>query len=284
MRSLRSFLLDSLILVLLGVGGLVLYQNYNGVLDWYYLRGYTPPAEIAQLSDRATLTEEGEKLFYRARPEIDETRNLLVQHCRVPDEKTIELGCYLSTNKIYLLRINQPDLEPEMVVTAAHETLHAAYSRLDRKERNRLNARLKEVAAQQTRPDLQERLNDYESLEPGEEENELHSILGSEFANLPPDLETHYAQYFSNRAQIVAYSNQFNRNFDGLHKEIVQLESEIKAMRAQMRFYEQNNMISQYNALVPTINTKINRYNAKVEQYNQYADELLGRQPATTTE
>jgi hypothetical protein len=192
------------------VGGYVAIQNHNQILDWWYLRSYTPPARIVQLADRAGMTDEARRIFYRAQPQIETDRAALVRDCHIKDDETIELGCYLSSDKIYLLDIQQPELADEMVVTAAHETLHAAYDRLSRKEQRQIDAELSAVAGGIKDADLKKRMADYGQLEPGEEVNELHSILGSEYSNLSPALERYYTRYFANRGEIIALSNDFN--------------------------------------------------------------------------
>ncbi len=279
-RTLINLLVSALIIAAVYVG----VAHRNELMDWWVLRNYTPPARIEALANQATLTDDGRRLFYRSRPQIDADRNALTQHCHIGNDKTIELGCYLSNNQIYLLDIQQPELSNEMVVTAAHETLHAAYDRLSSSERKTLNAQLEAAAASISDPKLKERLADYQKIEPGEEDNELHSILGTEFANLSPELEKHYAQYFGNRAQIVAYNTQFSRTFDGLHDQIVALDARIKGEKAQMDVYLQRGQIAAYNSRVDSVNRDISTYNAKVEQYNKYANQLMGQEPTQSAQ
>lgn len=277
-RFLKNLLKVALSLTIVG-GAIWLVFNYTALLDWYYLKDYKPTAQIESLATQATMTEEGRKYFYRADPQINQDRTTLAQNCRIEDQETIELGCYLSNNYIYLLEIKQPELEQQMAVTAAHEMLHAVYDRLSVRERNELNAQLREAAANINNPKLQERLKDYGQLEPGEEDNELHSILGTEFGGLPPGLEAHYAKYISNRAQVVALSDQFNKTFDGLRAEISDLDRQIQATRARMEVLKQRNQIDAYNSLVPGINADITIYNSKVDLYNKYASVLMGNDP-----
>ncbi|HEX7259503.1 MAG TPA: hypothetical protein VF272_01065 [Candidatus Saccharimonadia bacterium] len=272
------------VVAVLMVGAYLGFHYQDQILDWYYLRGYTPPARVAELADKATMTENGRRIFYRAKPQMLKDRPSLVKSCRVEGEKTIELGCYLSTNQIFLLNIQQPDLKDEEIVTAAHEALHAVYDRMSNKERREINTRLRAAAATITDSSLAERLSAYRQLEPGEEDNELHSIIGTEYPNLSPELERHYLKYFTNRAQIVSYSQSFNQRFDGLHKQIVQLDAEIQAIKLRMRQYLEAGRISTHNALVPHVNELITEYNQKVEQYNQYASDLLGQQAPTGSE
>jgi hypothetical protein len=249
--------------------------------DWWVLRDYTPPTRIAQLADQAKLTDTGRRLLYRSKPQIDSDRQTLTRDCRIQSEKTIELGCYLSLDKIYLLDITQEELRDEMVVTTAHETLHAAYVRMGKGERSQVDAQLRAVAASMTDTKLKQRLADYGRLEPGEEANELHSILGTEYRQLTPELEAHYARYLSDRPTVVAYNDAFSKTFDGLHDQILQLDVKIKARKKQMDVLLSQGKISQYNALVPSINADITVYNQKVDQYNRYSSILLGEPPVT---
>lgn len=270
--------------IVLVAGGYATYANQDQLLDWYYLRGYEPPARIAELADKATMTEDGRRIFYRAKPQMLSDRPSLVKNCQVKGEKTIELGCYLSTNQIFLLNISQPDLKDEEIVTAAHEALHAAYDRMSNDDRRELNAQLRKAASRITNNSLKERLAQYHELQPGEQDNELHSILGTEYPDLSPELEEHYAEYFSNRSQIVAYSQVFAQRFDGLHKQIVQLDAQIQTYKQRMQSHLEAGRIKDHNALVPQINALIHDYNQKVEQYNRYASDLLGQQPAEGSE
>lgn len=251
---------------------------HTQITDWYALRGYAPPARIAQLAAQTTMTPAGRHLFYRSRPQIMAGRAAFVRSCHVANDQTVELGCYLSSDNIYLLDITQPALSSEVVVTAAHETLHAAYARIGLGSRRELDQELEQAYAGINDPALAARMADYARTEPGERDNELHSILGTEYANLPAALEAHYAKYFSNRAAVVAASTQFKQNFDGLHSRIVQQDSQIKATKAQMQTYLAEGAITRYNALVPGINASITSYNQEVTLYNQYAQDLLGTQ------
>jgi len=271
-------LFDLILLAVIAAGGYFAVTHHNQILDWYYLRNYTPPARIAELADQPTLTDSAKHLLYRARPQIDPDRQSLVQDCRIPSDRTIELGCYLSNDRIYLLDIDQSTLSSQMAVTTAHETLHAAYDRLSKTERAHIDSLLEQAVSTIHDEDLDARMADYAQTEPGARDNELHSILGSEFGNLPPELEQYYQQYFTNRAAVVALSDKFKQTFNGLHDEITRLGASITARRAEMKALLAARQVGRYNALVPVVNADIDRYNADVDQYNRYASELLGTQ------
>lgn len=280
MRRLATTTLNVVIVVITIIGGWWLFQNHRQIGDWWFLRSYTPPAKIEALASQATMTQDAKKIFYRSDPEINTNRSDLARNCRIYDDKTIELGCYLSTQKIYLLDIQQPELASEMSVTAAHEMLHAAFDRLSFSERSQLSARLNEVYSKINDQDLKKRVQEYGDLSPDELTNELHSILATEYPNLPPDLEQYYQRYFTNRSTVVAYSTQFNDAFEGLKRQINALDTRIKSRRAQMDTYLARGQVAAYNSQVPIINQDIQSYNALVDQYNRYASSLLGREEA----
>ena len=100
----------------------------------------------------------------------------------------------------------------------------------------------------------------------GEFENELHSILGTEFAGLSEELEQHYRQIFKNRQAIVAMNQASQRPFwqkqqllDNLKNEITNDEASLKQRQAE---YEQ----------------AVRAFNAEVVKFNQRASKAGGFQ------
>jgi hypothetical protein len=165
-----------------------------------------------------------------------------------------------------------------MNVVAAHEMLHAAYDRLSPWAKKKLNSELEQQVTTLNNASLNKRLQDYASFEPGARDNELHSILGTEYANLSADLEHYYSQYFQNRAQVVADNQEFNQVFSGLEDEISSLESKISSQESIAQARLQNGNVAGYNAMVGPINELINQYNADITRYNELAASLKGQQ------
>jgi hypothetical protein len=271
------------LLLLIGVAAYVNANHYQ-ITDWWYLRNYTPSAEVASLATDANMTSTGKRLFYRANPQIVTTRDQMINYCAMKDNTVIELGCYLSTDHIYLMQINEPQLKNEMINTAAYEMLHSAYQRLSDSDRTRIDAQLEQLAGQITDPDITQQIQLYAQTEPGERDDELYSVIGTEYPNIPPSLAANYAQYFSNRTVLVSYYLQFNQVLDGLHAQINQLNIQIITTKARMKGYLANGQVARYNTLVPSVNATITTYNQDVVQYNQYASDLLGQQSAAGTE
>jgi hypothetical protein len=273
-----SPLVAAITIVLFVAGCLALYTNRYAISDWYYLRNYVPSPVVASLATDAHMTAKGRELFYRANPQIVTERATMVRYCSLSDNQVAELGCYLSTDHIYLLNISDAALKNEMITTAGYEMLHSAYQRMSDGQRRTIDAEMERVATQITDPDILSQIQIYAKTEPGARDDELYSVLGTEYPTLPPALQTEYAKYFTDRAQLVAYYHQFNQTFDVLHAQITLLGDQIKATKVTMQNYLANGAVSRYNSLVPGINAQITTYNQEVQLYDQYGNDILGKE------
>lgn len=212
----RSSIVIRLVLsLLLLTGAAYLFLHRQNVLDNIMAWQYKPSPAIMAITDRASFDEQGTFLFYASTPALL-GRDSFNQACRSStSERTAILGCY-DMSRIYLYDINNQKLDGVKEVTAAHEMLHAAYRRLPRKEKERVNRLLasQDLGADQARID--ELMAEYAKTEPGEEYNELHSIIGSEVRNLNPDLEAYYEQYFEDREALVTLAEKYQSVFNEL--------------------------------------------------------------------
>lgn len=271
-----------------------LFVNYQTLLDQYALATYRPTEQVAGFESRITLTSAARATLYRAQPQYDGKSAFNADCDTQPHE--LELGCYYR-GRIYVLQIDNASLAPEMDVVNAHELLHAQWSKLSAAERAKLAPELERVYTQLNDKDLNDRMAGYAVSEPGEQANELHSILGSEYANLSPTLEAHYAKYFVQRSQVVAAHASYQAVFDTRRKE---LESELAAIRAQkgslsvlnrqLESYKSSGQIAAYNALVPKQNKLVDDINKRIDAYREGVDEYndlsksLDSQEITDTE
>lgn len=243
------------------------------------------PADIAKLAVEATMTDQAKAIFFAAKPEIDTDRDTFEQHCQtMVSANNVELGCYTPDNRIYILNISDPRLREEMVVVAAHEMLHAAYALYSASDRSTLDSQLETQVSQIHNVDLTQELLAYRITEPGQRDNELHSLLGTEFAPLSTELENHYSQYFSNRGAIVKDAQDFNNVFAQLQTTLNSLESQIIQMRNKMRTDRARGSVRAYNALVPAFNNLVKQYNQTVNQYNAISRELIGQENLQTSQ
>jgi uncharacterized protein YukE len=284
-----------LLISILLLGGTIFWQR-QAIGDWIQLYGYEPPTRITALADQTTMTASAEHLFYLNKPVVA-SKAEFADFCKNP-EQTIVLGCYHSgQDGIYILSIsNTSELDGVMQVTAAHEMLHAAYDRLSSDEKARVDkllqtyydSGLKDAA-------IKAEVDAYRKSEPGQLLNEMHSIFGTEVANLPAELETYYAQYFTSRSAVVAQAENYQAEFRkreaavkaydvqlnnlqakiSHNKELLAAQGKaLQAARSRLDASKSSGNIASYNAAVPSYNKAVRTYNALLEttrgQINQF--------------
>lgn len=259
--------------------------NYQVLLDQYALATYHPAADVAGIESRLGLTDYARGVFYRTDPKIASKADFNAD-CETTKGE-LELGCYYRSS-IYILRIDNQSLVPEMDVVTAHELLHAAWARLSSADKTRLTTQLEQAYAGLGDADLRDRMAQYAQSEPGQQANELHSILATESVTLPPELETYYARYFTSRSQIVAahekYQNVFSSRKAELENQLAtirNLKAQLTSVNRQLDAYRSNGNIPAYNSLVPkqnslvdSINSRIDTYQSGVEEYNSLSKSL----------
>ena len=293
MQAFKKILITSLIFFVIITSLLFAWSNRYAVFDWWQLRNYEPSDRIAAIVERTAMTSEGERLFYVADPQISD-RETFNANCRVP-EFTIILGCYIGHGKIYLYYIEDPRLDGILEVTAAHEMLHVAYERLGSSEREELDNLLLREFESIDNPRIIDSIAQYEQADPGIVPNELHSILGTEVANLSTELEEYYEKYFEDRQTVVSLSKQYESEFESrqsqveaydnklenLGKRIEQNQTtldvkynDIQTMRSELDRLERNQEIEAYNQRVNQFNQKITRYNNLVQTIHQQIEEF----------
>lgn len=288
MKNQSSHVLARLFLSLaVAAGAAWLLLNRQAVIDFYRLQTYTPNATIAQLAANDKLTANGQNLFYESEPRLQDSA-AFNQSCST-HEQTIVLGCY-KAQQIFLYNVSDDRFDGVKEVTAAHEMLHAAYERLSDTDRQRVNALLKPIIDTMKDPRILELIALYNKEEPGELYNEMHSILGTEYADVTPELENYYKQYFQDRSVVVTYANKYQAVFaesknkldeydtqlnvikpqiDQNNAALKQMQTELQAQSNQLSTYRSQGHIQEYNQLVPSYNAKVAQFNALIDQTRQ---------------
>ena len=195
---------------------------------------FAPTAVLETYADRSTMTELGEFLFYASSPVVN-SEEAFDAVCSQNEEEGIgTLGCYLpSTGAIHLYDITDERLDGMEEVIAAHEMLHAAWARMGDDELAAISPLLEAQALRsEADPQFAARMAFYARSEPGERLNELHSILGTEVAELDPRLELHYADLFSDRQALVALHTVSNQVFVDIEKQAADLVAQLDALAA----------------------------------------------------
>lgn len=184
---------DLVILVVVLLGGFFAIRNAVAIGDWWHARNYSPSDSIAQMSTDAGMSEKGEKLFYRFSPKLV-SRQILDEECTVN-----KLGC-AEGQSIHILQYDDEESYKQAVVTAAHEMLHVAYSRLSDQELDYIHSLIDEQMHLPSSQSIKTKLDGY----PDEDYyTEAHSFIGSELEDVIPELEDYYGNYFSDRGKVV---------------------------------------------------------------------------------
>ena len=218
---------------------------------------FHPNADITSVDSRIGLTARGQQIFYATAPVIED-RDAFNADCQSVERTAAILGCYVR-DQVYLDNIPGSELDGALEVTAAHEMLHAAYARLNIFEQAHVNDMVNaEYAKIKDNPDIKQEMQYYAQAEPGEEVNELHSIIGTTIKDLPADLEQYYTRYFTNRAAIVAMNAKYTAVFDEVNQQASALQDKITTEAAAIK-----QASTQYNADLTQLNSDIESFNER---------------------
>ena len=237
--------------------------------------------EVAAIAQATGMSLQGE-LIYRASTPAIENDDAFNEHCAI--EGGAVLGCYYE-GKLYVYAVTDERLAGTVEVTAAHEMLHAAYERLSPTERARVDELVDEVIA--SIPDDDPIYEDLSLYPDSQLADEWHSRIGTEFAEIPPALEAHYAIYFDDRAKVVELNVQANAAFVALQEQIDALVAEIDALDpvidARIAAYEA--AVAAYNADVDAFNARNqNGYYTSQAQFDRDRNALVARGDALDAE
>lgn len=240
--------------------GLTIFITLNRqyVLDTIHFWTFKPTTEVASIAQRSGFTDTGKFIFYVTRPQVQSSKEFN-KHCDRREQGTAILGCYVN-DRIYLFDVTDERLDGIKEVTAAHEMLHAVYQRLSHDEKARINKLIEvEYEAMRNDPDLAERMAFYARTEPGERDNELHSIIGTERPSISGELEAHYKKYMGDRTKIVTLFNSYNALF-------LQLENDARELSANL-----DSLAKEIESDMATYNNDIKSLNADIAVFNDRA-------------
>jgi hypothetical protein len=291
-----------LLLVLLIIVNSLVWIQRDAIADWWRLRDYQPPSEIAVLVDDTTMTDLGEHFFYVNHPSL-ESKDDFNEHCADHGEETSVLGCYHGNRRgIYLYAVDDPRLDGVRQVTAAHEMLHQAYDRLSSGDRERISQLLEQQYQSELLPEeIKAKIESYKGQKDIDLVNEMHSIFGSEVRDLPQGLEEYYKRYFDDRLAVVSFSEAYRAEFTRRKQLVAQYDAELATLKAQIDSNKaglenksaylkaKENEISQdvstrdqaayeadvsaYNAMVDAYNTQLAATRRLIEEHNRIVGE-----------
>jgi hypothetical protein len=225
---------------------------------------WTEPSsdEVAAIADATGMSERGRRVYLASTPEIESTESFN-EHCAV--EGQVVLGCYVD-REIYLFAVTDERLAGTVESTAAHEMLHAAYERLSRAEREEVDALVADFVA--SIPEDHRVFADLEGYPAEALPDEWHSRLGTEFADLPPALEAHYALYFDDRAKVLDLQERSIAAFVELEAQIDALITEIDALDLAL-----DARSAAYDAAFAALEADIASFNARADRPDGFASQ-----------
>lgn len=236
---------------------MLVWLNRQYMSDFIDYSRYTPTSDIAAIAARTAMNDTGKFYFYVGQPSLDGTQKFN-QECDRKETGSAILGCY-TNNRIYLYDVADAQLDGIKEVTAVHETLHVIYQRMSDADKAIVDPLLEqEFEKRKDDKELSERMAFYARHEAGERYNELHSIAGTEFSDIDPVLERHYAKYFSKRQTIVALHNKYADVFNSLKARADQLYTQLQNLGDSIK--AQSDV---YNNQVKILNQDIDRFNSR---------------------
>lgn len=209
--------------------------NPRAVTDAVTVWQYDPTPAISGYATRAAMSERGRFLFYASLPEVV-PGDAFDAVCSRDEPDVGVLGCYtLADGRIYLYDITNAELDAFEVVVAAHEMLHAAWDRLSPEEQSALAAPLEEAfAGVGPESELVTRIASYEEFDPTSRIPELYAIVGTELAEVPAELDEHYAQFFDDRSVVVELWQEVEAIFTALEAELDRRGAELDLLAAEI--------------------------------------------------
>lgn len=264
---------------ILSAAALLIFLNRQFVVDQITVWQYQPTTAVAQLAERATISDKGLFYFYASQPSIEGSQRFN-SLCGRKEPASAILGCYSAT-RIYIYDITDPKLEGIREVTAAHEMLHAAFERLTETEKQRLGDLLEAEYVKVSDKDLQERMDYYARTEPADRINELHSIIGTEVGDISLELEAHYKKYFSDRQKVVSLYVAYQKVFTTIKARADDLVARLGVLgdgiEAATAAYNEN--VKQLQSDILAFNQRASQpggYSSQAE-FNSAKTELLSR-------
>jgi flagellar hook-associated protein FlgK len=288
----------SVFLILVALVFLGVYKA-QAIGDWYRLRNYQAPAQVSKLASEDKLTPYASHILYVTHPKLEDNPQFS-KECP-QSEQSIVLGCYIggiayfgSSSNLFVKTVSDPRLNGVEEVTLAHEMLHAAYDRMGKDEKDKVNAMLMDYYQHGlTDPRIIETMNSYKKSEPNDLVNEMHSIFGTEIADLPTPLDNYYKKYFSDRASVTAFAANYENEFTSRSNQIKvydqqlslskdkikqlqdQLSAELTSIESDRSAVERSNdssLINQYNARVSAYNGGVRSLQVQIANYNDLVD------------
>ncbi len=231
--------------------------NRQLIVDQFVVWRFKTTPEVIGLVERAGMNEYGKFLYLASEPQLVSTQKFN-DDCQRTESVISILGCF-KDGRIYLYDVTDETLDGIREVTATHEALHAVYARMGDGEKAKIDA-LIEVTYKNLKNIAQysEIMEFYAKSEPGQRDNELHSIIGTEIKDINPELEVHYSKYFHDRQKVVVLNAKYKGVFAVLNDKAKSLMSQMSDISSHMV-----SRVDKYNSDTLVLNQDIAAFNSK---------------------
>ncbi len=251
-NSIISTIIFCIVLIVLSV---IFIINRQRIFDQISVWQYNPSTAIISLTERAGMNDNGKFIFFASQPKLESTNDFNKVCNKIENSNSI-LGCYNSLH-IYIYDVTDSKLDGVREVTATHETLHAAYIRLSNNDKAKVNKLIEvEYEKLKNNSEFLQLMAFYERTEPGERDNELHSLIGTEVSIISPELEKYYSKYFTDRQKVVALNAKYIGAFNDLKTRDNEITTKIDTSYASITS-EQN----EYSSAVIILDADITSFN-----------------------
>jgi prefoldin subunit 5 len=239
--------------VALMFGAWWVFANQVFLVDWWRYRHFEPPAEIVAMAQRTELTDTGRFRAFSSEPALNDAAEFNA-NCPPKSADVNVLGCYDGRN-IFIFRVTEPALDGIEEVTLVHEMLHAQYARLTNSKRDEINRWIDDYVAAHDTERMQSHMANYSE---DDWHNELHSIIGTEYTDLSPELLDYYNTLFD-------YTKVLEL-FDGYHTAFAAISARAEAIHA-----EADALAQEINSQSTAFNSDTTTLNAAIEDFNRRA-------------
>lgn len=251
-RGARKWIGLGVALILIVAVAVAVVLNRQWIYDWWRGLSYQPTGEMGRIMEDLKLTGRGEFLLKATRPTLSESGEFNAECRDDADAEVAVLGCY-TEGDIYVYNITEKELAGIRELTTAHELLHAVWERMPEEERRALTAALTKTF-EMNQELLKSELATYDV---NERQEELYVRAGTEVADLPAELEKHYAEIFVDQDLVVGFYNAYIVVFREIEAEMDGLMSEMEGLRAEM-----DNLTAEYERRVKQFNANVVSFNS----------------------
>ena len=243
--------------------------------------------EIKDLAGELHLSDSAKRLLYDHDPQIFEDSADPNYICGTGQPNTIIYGCWSidgDGQKIHLLR------SPSIQTTLAHELLHAIYyNAAVQNETDRLHELLDEVR-QAHSEEVTEFLEFYQhhyTEDPQWNEfleySEMHSFIGSQFHDLPAELEARYDEHFEDRSLVIGFYEDWHSSSRAKTEENSRIQEIYDQQLAQWRACLEDGLGAQACRTHRPEGQAYQDYNACLVSYKTLMSECLEIKPPETS-